>query len=541
MTMRCPSPLVRSMYADGELTPAEAAALEGHLESCAACRARIGALRAERAALRALLATPVTVAVPRFQRPLGAPGLALGVLGALGAGVFASSVWAALAAAVPSGLRWLSPLDPGAVLSLVLSFALFIANEGIAMLTSTIELAAVAALVALLAYAGTAFLKPRAGTAVLLSVLLLVAALPLRSHAFELRRSDGATAVAAGETIDDTLLAVGQTVSIDGDVNGDLLAFARVVTIRGHVAGDVITGGETVDIQGNVGGSVYAAGRGVTIKQIHVGRNLYAAGRDVAVESGVEIIGNATAAGDSVNVDGKVGIDLTAAGNALVVRGEVTRNVNAFGQTITLLAPASVGGNLVAHVTAADNLQIAPGATVRGNVDKQISKGPRGQSTISKYLTVSFYTWQLVRLAAAFLAGVLLLWALPSLRTATLPDAGAGVKAGAIGLVTAIALPVVAFIACITVVGIPLGILSAIVWLLGLYFAKIVVAQMIGRRLFASPHGVPHYAATLLAGLVIVLVAINLPWIGWLIGLALTLLGLGMIVTYVSERSGRTL
>ena len=96
MTTRCPSPLVRSTYADGELTPADAAALEAHLESCAACRARICALHAERAALRALLATPAAVAVPRFQRPLGAPGLALGVLGALGAGAFASSVWTTL-------------------------------------------------------------------------------------------------------------------------------------------------------------------------------------------------------------------------------------------------------------------------------------------------------------------------------------------------------------------------------------------------------------------------------------------------------------
>ncbi len=539
MTTRCPSPLVRSTYADGELTPADAAALEAHLESCAACHARIGALRAERAALRALLATPAAVAVPRFQRPLGTPALVLGVLGALGAGVFASSVWTTLAEAVPSGLRWLSPFDSGALLNLFVSFAPFVTNEGFAMLTSIVELAALAVLLALLAYAGTAFLKPRAGTAVLLSALLLVAALPLPSHAFELRKSDGATAVAAGETIDDTLLAVGQTVSIDGDVNGDLLAFARVVTIHGHVAGDVITAGETVEVQGNVGGSIYAAGRGVTIKQMRVGRNLYTAGRDIAVESGVQIAGNATAAGDTMNLDGKVGIDLTTAGNSLVMRGEVTRNVNAFGQSITLLAPASVGGNLVAHVRAADNLQIAPGATVRGNVDKQISKGAR-PTTISRYLTISFYTWQLVRIGAAFLAGLLLLWMFAGLRTATVADAGAGVKAGAIGLVTAIALPVVAFIACITVVGIPLGILSAILWLLGLYFAKIVVAQMIGRRLFASPHGVPHYAATLLAGLVIVIVAINLPWIGWLIGLALTLLGLGMIVTYVSERSGHT-
>ena len=542
MTTGCPSPLVRSMYADGELAAAEAAALEAHLDSCVACRERIGALSAERAALRSLLADaePADVAVPGFERPLGARAVALLGLGALGAGVFAASVWNALADAVPSELHWLSPLDPGALLSLLLSLVLFVITEGIAMLTSTIELAALAVLVPLLAYAGAAFLKPRAGAAVLLSVLVIAAALPLRSHAFELRQSKGATTVPAGETIDDTVLAAGQTVSIDGDVNGDLIAIARVVTIRGHVAGDVITAGETVEIQGGVGGSVYAAGRGVTIKQMHVGRNLYTAGRDVAVEAGVEVAGNAAAAGDSVSVDGKVGVDLLTAGNALVMRGEVTRNVNAFGQTITLLPPASVGGNLVAHVRAADNLQIAPGATVRGNVDKQISTGPPG-ARVSKYLMTSFYTWQVVRLAAAFLIGLLLLWVFVGLRTAPLADAGAGVKAGAIGLVAAIALPVVAFIACITVVGIPLGIVTLILWLLGLYLAKIVVAQLIGRKLFASAHGVPHYAATLLAGLVIVFVAINLPWIGWLIGIAVTLLGLGMIVTYVSERSGHTL
>jgi anti-sigma factor RsiW len=543
MSTPCPSALARSMYADGELPAADAAALEAHLESCAACRMRIGALRAERIALRTLIADaePVAIPVPRFERPLGARGFVLLGLGALGACVFAASAWNALAETVPSGLRWLSPLEPGALLTLLVAFALFLAHGGLAMLTSTVELAAFAVLVALLAYAGAAFLRPRAGAAVLLSMLVIAASLPLRSHAFELRKSDETTSVAAGETIDDTLLAVGQTVSIDGDVNGDLLAFARVVTIRGHVAGDVITAGETVEVQGGVGGSIYAAGRGVTIKQMRVGRNLYAAGRDLAVENGVEVVGNATAAGDTVNVDGKIGVDLTTAGNALVVRGEVTRNVAAFGQTITLLAPASVGGNLVAHVRAADNLQIAPGATVRGNVDKQISAGPSAAMRANRYMTGSFYTWQIVRLGAAYLAGLLLLWAFAGLRTASVADAGSGLKAGAIGLITAIALPVVAFIACITIIGIPLGLVTAILWLLGLYFAKIVVAQMIGRKLFASAHGVPHYAGTLLAGLVMVIIAINLPWIGWLIGLALTLLGLGMIVTYVSERSGRTL
>ena len=541
MTTPCPSPLVRSAYADGELDAADTAALEAHLDACDACRARIAALHRERTALRSLLASAEPARTPEFQRPLGNAGLALAGFGALAVGAFASSVWDALAAAVPSGLRWLSPFDSSSFVNLFVSLLLSINAEGIAMLTSIVQFSSAAVLVALLAYACAAFLKPRAGTAVLLSVLLVVAALPGLSHALEIRRSDGVTTVAAGETINDTLFAVGDSVSVDGDVNGDLIAFARLVTVRGSVSGDVITAGETVEIQGKVGGNVIGAGRAVTLTQARVGRNFYGAGSDVAVGTGTEILGNAAAAGQTVNVDGKIGVDVFSAARDFVLRGEVARNVASAGQNVTLLAPATVGGDLKARVGDLDKVQIASGATVRGNVDKQVVEGLNQQAKRgSKYLTASFYVWQVVRLGAAFLSGLVLLWLFAGLRTAALGDAGEAVKTGLFGLIALIVLPVIAFIACVTVVGLPLGIIGVVVWLLGLYFAKIVVAQLIGRSLFRSPQGVPHYAATLLAGLVIVIIAINLPWIGWLIGFVLTLLGLGMLVNYASERLGRT-
>ena len=542
MTAPCPSPLARSAYADGELSAADTAALEAHLHSCAVCRARIAALRAEHLALRALLATVEPAAAPEFQRPLGPAGLALAAFSALVVGLFASSVWNALDAAVPRGLRWLSPLDSSSLVDLTFSTLLYINNEGIPMLTSIVEFAASAVLIVLLASVCAALVKRRSGTAVLLSMLLVAAALPRPSHALEFRKSDGAVAVAAGETINDTLLAVGETVSIDGDVNGDLFAFARLVTIRGNVSGDVISAGETVDIQGKVGGSVFGAGRAVKLAQSRIGRNFFGAGNDVAVGTGAEIVGNAAAAGQTVSVDGKIGVDLFTAARDFVLRGGVQRNVAAAGETVTLLAPAEVGGNLVARVGDLEKVQVASGATVRGNVDKQVAQGmPARPAAGNKYLLPSFYVWQLVRLGAAFLSGLLLLFVFPGLQTASLADAGAAVKAGVFGLITAIALPVMALIACITVIGLPLGIIGAILWLFGLYFAKTVVAQMIGRMLFRAPHGVPHYAATLLAGLVIVIIAVNLPWIGWLFGLVLTLVGLGMLVTYVSERSGKTI
>src|ERR1700730_2172214 len=52
------------------------------------------------------------------------------------------------------------------------------------------------------------------------------ASLSLPSFALERRHGEFVT-VAANETVDDTLLASGNTVRVEGVVNGDLLAFGR--------------------------------------------------------------------------------------------------------------------------------------------------------------------------------------------------------------------------------------------------------------------------------------------------------------------------
>jgi cytoskeletal protein CcmA (bactofilin family) len=527
---------VRSAYADGELPAAEVVALEAHLGACEACRMRVAALKSERAALRAALAAVEPVAVPRFERPLAARDVLVAIAALAGTAWVASAFWSRLAAIVPTELHWLSPLDPGSLWNFTVSFALFLARGGIAMSASIIEYAAAVAGVVLLAWVCAALLRPRAGAAVLLSLLALVVALPQIGSALEIRRNDGLTTLPAGETIDDTLLAAGETVEIEGDVNGDLFAFGRRVAVRGNVTGNVIAAGETVDIQGTVAGSVFSAGRAVALTQ-RVQRNLYAGARDLTIAEGAEVARDLIAGASSVSMNGRVGHDLTTGARELIVRGSVGRNVLAEAATITLLDGASIGGNLTARVGDANNVQIAPGATVAGTVDRNIVERPRIDTHENRYLTIGFYLGQVVRLAMGFVTGVLLLWIFPGLQTLSLASAGAALRAGGVGLVAAISLPVLAAIACITVIGIPLGIIVAISWLLGLYFAKTVVAHYRGRSLFDSPRGTPHYAATLVTGLVIVLIAVNLPWIGWLIGVVLTLIGLGMIVAHIYDRN----
>jgi cytoskeletal protein CcmA (bactofilin family) len=348
--------------------------------------------------------------------------------------------------------------------------------------------------------------------------------------------------VAAGSEVNGNAIAAGETVTIDGNVTGDLFAFGRRVTIRGEVSGDVISAAETIDIEGTVRGSVFAAARAVTLSQAQVRGNLYTAGSEIDVAANSEINGNAIAAGNGVTLAGNVGIDLMSFARDVTVRGNVQRNVTASGATVTVTPPARVGGNVTAYVGDPASVSVTPG-TVIGNVDTRVNaQFGEPEQPRSEYLTAGFYVRQIVRLGAAFVTGLILFWLFPGLQTVSLASGGAALRAAGSGLIAAATMPAVAVIAAVTVIGLPIAFIVGVLWLLGLYFAKTVVAQLIGRELFKGRNGAtPHYAATLLAGLVLVLIAVNMPWFGWLVSLVLTLVGLGMLVAYVADCSGRRL
>jgi hypothetical protein len=109
-------------------------------------------------------------------------------------------------------------------------------------------------------------------------------------------------------------------------------------------------------------------------------------------------------------------------------------------------------------------------------------------------------------------------------------------RSAGIGLAAAVTLPVAALLVCITIIGIPLGVMMFVLGAIGLYLSKIVIAQIIGRAVFGAPQGPPHYAATLITGLVIVIVAINLPFVGGIANFVLTLVGFGVIVSLLFAR-----
>ncbi len=74
--------------------------------------------------------------------------------------------------------------------------------------------------------------------------------------------------------------------------------------------------------------------------------------------------------------------------------------------------------------------------------------------------------------------------------------------------------------------------LAAAVYLAGLYLAKIVVAAFVGHALIGRDDR--RLFVTLLVGLGVVFVAINLPFVGTVINVVLTVAGVGILYTQVT-------
>ena len=533
--MNCPTELSLSMFADDALR--DAADVEAHLTDCERCRVRVAALRDEARVLRRALAfDAATAVVPDFVRPATVGAMGVGVVAALVVTALYSTARGLIDAAVPDALKWFSPFDAGGVVNLLVRAGVFLLSErGSALIASIFETLGGLAILALLLWGASAVHRRMRGPLLMACVVCAFALRPTPSEAVELRHDGkGTVSIAAGETIDDTLIAVGETVEVNGDVHGDLIAFGKRVVVRGNVAGLVIAGGESVTLAGAVDGSVLAGGESLEISSHRIGRNLYGGGESVTVGDTAEIEQNVIVGGEKVTIAGRVGRDVLGAAEALEVASTIGGTLSAYTKQLTLLAPARIAGDVRAHgLEKKDHVVVSPGAVIGGELTTMLEKLPGEEN---RYLTAHFYGWTLVWFAAAFVAGLALLSIVPALRRIPFDGASDALRSAGYGLVALVATPIIAVLACVSIIGLPLGVIALLLWCVALYLAKLVVAQLVGTHVVeAVAERRAHFAAVFGVGLFIVTLATNLPFIGGLIGFGVTLVGLGLLVLFVRD------
>ena len=453
--MDCFSELKYSIYVDGELPADERCQVDEHLLVCPRCRALVAAFRRESSLLRDVLQTTPTEAL---ETATGVRS-ALGILGAF-------SGMVAVAVGVVMALTWagreflgstplFNPLNRTAIITVFVDAALYLANQGASMLYSILTTLSVLMLGFVALVAVRFALRRNSLSMGLLAGLGLTFLLGSPAPAAAMERRGGTVVnIPAGQTIDDSLLVAGQSVSIDGTVNGNVYTWCQRVVVRGDIKGDLFTGNQSLEIDGTVEGNVYTYGQNVVVRG-HVTRGLHMFGGDLEVEKDGQVGGDTEAFSGDVRFDGAAGRDLDVMVGTLEIGGRVGRNVHVrAGDSITVLAPARIDGNLEASVKNTDHVHIEPGAAVAGKTIVHLT-----EKEPSRYSQPRFYLWQVVRLGAALLTGFILFLLFPTLFAGRIESALGTLTAVGIGFVLLIVPPIAAIIAGITLVGLPLGLL----------------------------------------------------------------------------------
>jgi hypothetical protein len=358
---------------------------------------------------------------------------------------------------------------------------------------------------------------PKAGFALL--IVLLTLSLP--SFALDRRHGEFVT-VPVSETVDDTLVAAGNTVRMEGVVNGDLLAFGRTVEVRGTVKGDLVSFAKRTVVSGTVEGRIYTFSESLDLDG-QLGHSLYGFAQSLHVNDRGHVGEGIVAAAGDVSLEGEVkrSVDILGTGHA-DVSGSIGRDLTMNGGGLTLTNTARVGGNLSARVRRLNDVHIADGATIAGKRDVQV------QVRKSRFTRPRFYFHQAIWFAAAMLVGWLGLLLFPGIFRTTTQAVGSGWLSVGVGVGVLAGVPVAIVVAAITLIGLPISLMLFAVYLAAIYLAKVWVGAFLGRVLL-KPSGATKadWLLGLLVGLLILTIVGFIPYLGGLVRLGVVCLGLG--------------
>src|SRR6184192_2066018 len=521
--MECYSEQMCSIFVDGELAVDEARRLRDHLATCQRCQELVDALRAENRVLGESLhelpeeaADPVSFSRLRLSWVWGDLAAALAVVLAL---VSVFSAWVDKLK-IPEALEWLNPFGTNGLTNLIFNLSYYFAHGGTAMLA---DYAAVVGGFFLLLGGGVLLARRWRLHQPGLYLLIVLLTLSLPSFALERRHAEFVT-VAANETVDDTLLAAGNTVRVEGVVNGDLLVFARTLEVRGSVKGDLVSFAKRTVVSGTVEGRIYNFSQSLDLDG-ELGHSLYGWVQSLRVDNRGHVGDGIVVGAGDISLEGEVKRSATIfAGNA-DVSGTIGRDLTMAGRSLTLTNTARVGCNLSARVRQLKDVNIADGATIAGKRDIQV------RVRRSQFERPRFYLHQAVWLAAAMLVGCLGLALFPGFFQACTEAVGAGWRSLGLGVGVLAGAPVAIVVAAITLVGIPVSLILLAVYLAAIYLAKIWVGAFLGRMLL-KPSGATtrrDWLLGLLVGLLILTIVGFIPYLGGLVRLAMVCLGLGAV------------
>ncbi|MBK9306971.1 MAG: hypothetical protein IPM58_07770 [Nitrospira sp.] len=337
----------------------------------------------------------------------------------------------------------------------------------------------------------------------------------------------------AGQEVQGDYFAFGPHVEISGTVHGDVYAAGAEVLVDGIVDGDLIVAGGEVRVSGEVTQDARIAGGTVTLSgKIH--RNATIAGGDVHLTDSSHLTGSAVIGAGNLLLGGSID------GNVRIGAGNVTLSKAIGGDfavaspAIRLTSRASVGKNI--RYWSDDEPSIDEGATVRGTVTRhpipEVFKGEEAKRGLAGVKLIA----GLISFTSTLLLGLLLLHIYPiftsrvTLKIQERPWVVLGV-----GGALLFGVPLLIALCMVSILGIPIGLMLAAMYVVTLYLGRVFVMLWLGQRLLSLVSAPSSTTRAFIAGLVVYFILSLLPLVGGVITMLTIVIGLGSILMTKKE------
>ncbi len=366
-------------------------------------------------------------------------------------------------------------------------------------------------------------------------VQILLTVLVILSNLFSLNTCLG-TEFRAGDNfllldtlvIDDDLIIAGGTIKSDATITGDVISGSNRLVQNGTVHGSVIAAAKDVDILGQVNGSVRGFAQNINVNGT-VNRNLLAFCYALNIKPEADIGGDVTAFCGELTLDGRIGKGLRGSIGSLTISGTVNGDVSIEADKITLMPTAEILGDF--KYKCKKKAKIESGALVSGQTlwTREAKKEEKEEPafTAGKVIT------EILFLLAMMITGIVLtLIFKKGAHQAKTAVTASFLKSLGWGFVSMVCIPVAIALLILSILGIPIAIISLFAYAVLIYIAKIPVATALGGKIIKAfgKQGEPSLIWSMILGLVILTFLLNVPYLEWLLYLVVLFTGFGAIL-----------
>ncbi len=375
----------------------------------------------------------------------------------------------------------------------------------------------------------------------ILTIILITTSLILFSATTVLAfdaRSDDTINIPEKEITNDDLYAGANVITIDGTINGDVWAAARTISIGGLVDNSVMAIAQTINISGDIGHTVRVAGETINISGDIAG-DLLVAGNKITIADNAHIKGDLLFGGEVILINGIVDGDIKEGGGDITIGNKVGGDIILEVSELTILSTANIRGNLT--YTGENRAVVQSGAQINGITTHKLSEAKEDQSESFFLTLLSSIKTKLIGFLMALLAGLLIILIAPK-QLASIAESissSPGPSAGW-GALLLFATPIAAVVICITIIGLPVGLITLALWGISIYLAQIPVGLFLGRWIISHFRDVEDnrgiMIGALATGLIILKLLSLIPHLGFFIGLAVVLFGLGSLIANIRRQ-----